>query len=91
MEAAKALLIIERSDALALKEDRREIRNVVDISSAKKRTGTEEIKGFYFGRYWCKENPVKIESRIINGERVRFIWIWQENQKLIPVRYWGGE
>ena len=86
-----ALLIIERHNGLAFKETQREVRNVVDILASKERSGNGNTEGIYFSRFWCKSLPVKIERRNLEGKDVRFTWIWQENDRLIPVRYWHGE
>ena len=85
---ATALMITEYSDGLQWKETGRQIRRISDLKPLKKRQGV--IDGPYLKRTWCAKHRVKVEHRWLDGELVRFILIWQDDQGLIPVRYWDG-
>lgn len=82
---AKALLITEGHDGLRWQEFGRNIITVSDFASLKKRQ--EGIAAQNLKRTWCKEHFVKIDDKELDGERIRFTWIWQMNQQLINLTY----
>lgn len=84
---AKSLLITECHDGLNWREFSRSITPASDFSKLKNRQGSIR-ESSYFKATWCRNNRVKVEDRLIDGERIRFTRIWQDEDRLIPVRYW---
>lgn len=85
---AIALMITEYNDGLQWRETGRQIRNISDLKPLKDRQGA--VDSPYLKRTWCARHRVKIEERRLDGDQVRFILIWQNNEGFIPVRYWDG-
>lgn len=86
---ATALMITEYNDGLRWRETGRQIRMISDFKPLKDRQ--RAVDGPYLNRTWCGKHSVKIEEKRLDGELVRFILIWQDDQGLIPVRYWSGK
>lgn len=84
-----ALMITEYKDGLRWRETGRQVRKTSDLKPLKDRQGA--VDGPYLSRTWCGKRPVKIEEKRLDGELVRFILIWQDDQLLMPVRYFDGK